>query len=162
MNKQIKYTLSDAFSILLNSCGSMTKELESIGNKFSVEILKCELVNDIYYRHVLLKLNSIAVVIATGKCSIHNQYLYSLLYNANTQPIGKFIFAENSNINRAKIKITEILATEANSPIITTELQKNYANAQQFWQRISKFTYQEETLILEEIILPEVGQFLNQ
>ena len=59
----LDYPNHPEFEELLNSCGSMTKQLEALGRHLSVTLLYEGVVGDHFHRYITLNLNQIPVVL---------------------------------------------------------------------------------------------------
>lgn len=156
----LTYPQHSEFEELLNSCGSMTKQLEALGHKLHVELI-AECINGEYFsRYTILRLNQQAVVIACSQALITDDFFYSLLANASTQPIGKFLFAANSLVVRnPNMVIESVNSKEILHQPLQQYLQQKYQPEQQFWSRKSCFEFETQQLSLVEIILPELDNF---
>lgn len=157
----LRYPSHPEFEELLNSCGSMTKQLESLHASLSVALINEGVVVNKFYRHTLLSLNQTNVVAACSLTTIQNSFFVKLLQNANNIPIGKFLFAKNSSVKRTQIEIKLVDITQISDTTLRKFLIQNYTNNQQFWQRHSIFQYQNEQMELIEIMLPELEHFFN-
>ena len=147
------------FEELLGSCGSMTKQLEEKGHHLSVTLLSEEYYLEYFRRYTILNLDNIPVVLACSQTDIKNKYFHHLLKNASTTPIGKFLFAKDSRVERSpdmEIKLIEINELENHPLIIKNLVSHKYQQSQRFWQRKSLFTYETESFELIEILLPEL------
>lgn len=155
----LAYPEHQEFEELLNSCGSMTKQLENLGRTLSVSLLH-EGVEDSYFRrYTILNLNQLPVVIACSSTALNNRFFTTLLQNANTTPIGKFLFASQSQVIRSQIEIELITAEQISLPHLKDFVQRKYQPSQPLWQRLSVFNYQQETMQLCEVMLPELELF---
>lgn len=160
----LNYPRHAGFEELLNSCGSMTKQLEALGHYLTVTLLAEEILNGNFKRYITLNLNEVPVVIACSHTATCNTFFYQLLKNASTTPIGKFLFSSQDNqVSRADNMLISQINTPGlmqQYPLIASRLAKHSYQAEQlFWQRQSVFTYYQEKLELIEIILPELGMF---
>lgn len=155
----LNYPEHPEFEELLNSCGSMTKQLENLGHTLNVDVLHEGIENDCFRRYTILKLNTTPVVIACSSTMISNSFFTNLLKNANTTPIGKFLFAPNSQVQRAQIDIQQIAINDIRQPHLQDFAQQKYQYQQHLWQRNSLFTCHHEIMELCEIILPELDKF---
>ena len=161
-NNQLEnYPLHDEFEEILNSCGSMTRNLEKLGHELTVNLLFEGIISGKYHRVVTLNLDVIPVVLACSTTDRSNEFFYQLLKNADITPIGKFLFAKHSGVERQEgmqlqlLKIVEIFEQK-----LCEQLKKyNYSPEQKFWLRQSIFNYADEKLYLSEIILPELDYF---
>lgn len=140
----------------------MTAQLENLGQQLTISLIHEEVSQQQFQRLITLNLNDIAVVAAFSYTGLNQRFFSQLLRNANTTPIGKFLFAnpskakrlDNMQIKQAKlqqiqtIKLQEML------------LASGYTPEQLFWQRSSIFSYQDEQLHLQEILLPELAKFI--
>ncbi|AUR52606.1 chorismate--pyruvate lyase family protein [Aquella oligotrophica] len=153
------YPKHSEFEELLSSCGSMTKQLEEKGHHLSVTLLSEAYHEEYFRRYTILNLDNIPVVVACSQTDIKNQYFHSLLKNASTTPIGKFLFAKDSKVKRESDMAIELVTINdlQDYPILTANLLSHkYQQSQQFWQRKSLFTYNSESFELIEILLPEL------
>lgn len=157
----LNYPSHPEFEELLNSCGSMTKQLESLHASLNVSLINEGVVDDKFYRHTILSLNQTNVVAACSLTAIQNSFFVTLLQNANNTPIGKFLFAKNNAVGRTQIEIKLVDITQISDITLRKFLNKNYINDQQFWQRHSIFQYQNEQMELIEIMLPELERFFD-
>ena len=156
----LTYPKQAEFEELLNSCGSMTKQLEDLGQRLSVELLHEGIEDNHFRRYSLLHLNQRAVVIACSSADIHAEFFSALLKNANTTPIGKFLFAPHSLVQRKpEMQIELVTINQIHEPQLKNYLQQHYQNNQEFWQRKSEFNYRDQRLNLIEILLPEFTDF---
>jgi chorismate-pyruvate lyase len=158
------YPSHPEFEELLNSCGSMTKQLEALGNKLSVTLLYEGVQDGQFWRQITLNLNNKPVVLALSNCSQKDLFFSTLLKNANITPIGKFLFAANSLVTRdADMQLDLVTRAQIEFTGLGDYLKvHNYQSEQLFWQRRSSFHYRDETLQLIEILLPELESFFNQ
>ncbi len=156
-----EYPNDPKFEELLTSCGSMTAQLKQLHYKFSVEVIEQNIVENIFFRISLLKLNDIPVIIAYSSCKISDQNFYNILLNAENKAIGYYLFSQNSQISRDSLDITHLQSFKTHLPRVTQYLINRYPNQQHFWQRTSLFSHKLETLKLTEIILPEITLFFN-
>lgn len=156
----LKYPEHPEFEELLNSCGSMTKQLEALGQSLTVELLHEGFESDHFRRYTILKLNGLPVVAACSSSHRFDTFFTDLLHNASTTPIGKFLFANGSNVVRDKIEITLLNQIEITKPYLKEFVQGRYQHNQQFWDRLSYFHYNNQQMELNEIILPEIEIFL--
>lgn len=151
------------FEELLNSCGSMTQQLENLGQQLSVKLIHEGVEDEYFCRYSLLHLNQRAVVIACSQACLSAEFFCKLLKNANVTPIGKFLFATGSQVRRDNnMDIRLITSAQISEPQLQQYLNKNYRVDQEFWQRTSQFNYGNEELNLIEIILPEFEEFFTQ
>ena len=157
----LQYPLHPEFEELLNSCGSMTRQLEALGQKLTVTLLQEYATAEERWRIITLNLNQRPVILAASHCALSAEFFCNLLKNASITPIGKFLFAANSPVTRDdNMQIASICHTEISSPPLSNFLHSlHYQSDQQFWQRQSVFNYADEQLFLTEIILPEVELF---
>jgi len=147
------------FEELLGSCGTMTKQLEEKGHHLTVTLLSEEYHGQYFRRYTILNLDNTPVVLACSQTDIKNQYFHSLLKNASTTPIGKFLFAKDSRVKRESDMLIELITINEllDYPLLTDNLLSHkYQQSQQFWQRKSLFTYNTESFVLIEILLPEL------
>ena len=149
------------FEELLNSCASMTYQLEALGHKLTVTLIQEGVNKNSFSRFIFLNLNQKPVIAAYSSCQLKDQYFVKLLQNANITPIGKFLFAPYSEVKREdNMQISFIKLEDISQQIIQTNLlQQNYQPQQQLWLRSSVFSYQNEKLYLDEFILPELDSF---
>lgn len=158
----LDYPDNNEFAELLNSCGSMTEQLKKLHYDFSVELLKTEIVDNKISRYTLLKLNNIPVIIAESSCLISDTVFYEIIKNADTTPIGKYLFAKNSHIIRSNVETTQIKSSDiTNSQIIQSFLLNNFSPLQFFWLRTSVFRHSQQQMNLNETILPNIYKFIN-
>lgn len=158
----LTYPKQAEFEELLNSCGSMTKQLEDLGQKLSVELLHEGIEDNYFCRYSLLRLNQRAVVIACSSADIHAEFFLALLKNANTTPIGKFLFATRSQVQRNEaMQIELVTINQIHEPQLKNYIQQHYQTNQEFWQRKSEFNYRDQRLNLIEILLPEFTDFFS-
>jgi chorismate-pyruvate lyase len=158
---QQTYPSHPEFEELLNSCGSMTAQLESLGHHLQVNLLTEGCEANCYYRYSLLALDQVPVVLAVSYSA--DPYFMQLLAQANTTPIGKFLFAPDSQVYRDPqmhcqlLSLTQVTPTKLQPYLIAAK----YAPNQQFWQRTSRFHYHAQTLCLVEVILPNLEVFFT-
>lgn len=158
----LDYPDNNEFAELLNSCGSMTEQLKRLHYDFSVELLKTEIVDNKILRYTLLKLNNTPVIIAESSCLITDDIFFEIIKNADTTPIGKYLFAPNSEITRTNIEIDQIKISDLNNKQTTQKyILNNYASSQQLWQRNSMFFHNMQKMSLVEIILPNICNFFK-
>lgn len=158
----LTYPQQAEFEELLNSCGSMTKQLEDLGQLLKVELLHEGIEDNYFRRYSLLRLNQRAVVIACSSADIHAEFFSTLLKNANTTPIGKFLFASQSQVHRnPEMQIELVTIKQIHEPHLQNYLRQHYQACQEFWQRKSEFNYREQRLNLIEILLPEFTDFFS-
>lgn len=150
------------FEELLNSCGSMTQQLENLGKQLSVKLIHEGIEGEYFCRYSLLHLNNRAVVIACSQAHLSAEFFCQLLKNANVIPIGKFLFAAGSQVQRNNAMDIKLVSSAQISKLqLQQYLNQNYRNNQEFWQRTSQFNYRNEQLNLIEIILPEFEEFFS-
>ncbi len=141
----------------------MTKQLESLGTKLSVTLLAEIEEKDYFRRCITLNLNNTPVVVASSQTLIRYSFFYELLKNASTTPIGTFLFAADSQVQRQadmQLKLVTVNDLHHLPQIIQNLGQHSYQAQQTFWQRTSIFTYHdEEQFELIEILLPELELF---
>ncbi len=159
----LEYPNHPEFEELLNSCGSMTKQLEALGRHLSVTLLYEGIVDNCFHRYITLNLNQTPVVLACSNALLEHEFFAKLLQNANTTPIGKFLFANGSAVTRdSNMELDLIHSTIINDPRLQNYFQQHkYQLEQLFWQRKSIFHYQNQRLNLIEIILPELERFFE-
>jgi chorismate-pyruvate lyase len=159
----LEYPNHPEFEELLNSCGSMTKQLEALGRHLSVTLLYEGVIENCFHRYITLNLNQIPVVLACSNALIEHDFFAKLLQNANTTPIGKFLFASGSTVARdSSMELDLIHSTIINDPRLQDYFQQHkYQLEQLFWQRKSIFRCQNQQLSLIEIILPELEEFFQ-
>lgn len=153
------------FEELLNSCGSMTRQLENLGHRLSVTLLAEHETNDYFQRYTTLNLNNTPVVVACSQTLNTNNFFHNLLRNANTTPIGKFLFANQFVKRQADMQIKQVTINHfSHHPIITANILRcKYQPNQIFWQRKSIFEYLDnEQFELIEVLLPELELFFNR
>ncbi|MDD3266778.1 MAG: hypothetical protein PHC75_06335 [Burkholderiales bacterium] len=156
------YPNHKAFEELLNSCGSMTRQLETIGHKLTVKLLKEGLIEDNFCRYTLLKLDNNPVILALSYTKNNNLTFIEILKNANNIPIGKFLFAKSSGISRDSLVISKITLDELSDSLISNYLKTHYHDKQEMFSRKSEFiSVQNEKMILIEIILPELKKLFK-
>lgn len=155
----LAYPEHQEFEELLNSCGSMTKQLENLGRTLSVSLLHEGVEDNYFRRYTILNLNQLPVVIACSSTALNNRFFTTLLQNANTTPIGKFLFASQSQVIRSQIEIELIMAEQISLPHLQDFIQRKYRPSQPLWQRLSVLNYQQETMQLCEVMLPELELF---
>lgn len=157
----LAYPNHPEFEELLNSCGSMTRQLEDLGQKLSVTLLHTGTEGNYFCRYTTLNLNNKSVVIACSSAKITDIFFVNLLKKASTTPIGKYLFAPGSEVKRQdNMHLKLINISQISQSIIIENLAKNhYQTKQQFWQRTSFFEYQLQRLRLIEILLPELDSF---
>lgn len=159
----LTYPKQAEFEELLNSCGSMTKQLEDLGQKLSVELLHEGIEDNHFRRYSLLHLNQRAVVIACSSADVNAEFFSTLLKNANTTPIGKFLFAPHSLVQRKpEMQIELVTIKQIHEPHLQDYLRQHYQTDQEFWLRKSEFNYREQRLNLIEILLPEFTDFFSE
>lgn len=148
------------FEELLNSCGSMTQQLENLGQQLSVKLIHEGIEGEYFCRYSLLHLNQRAVVIACSQANLSAEFFCQLLRNANVTPIGKFLFARGSQVQRNnEMDIKLVSSAQISEPQLQQYLNQNYRTNQEFWQRTSQFNYRDQRLNLIEILLPEFTDF---
>lgn len=159
----LDYPNHPEFEELLNSCGSMTKQLEALGRHLSVTLLYEGIIENQFYRYITLNLNQIPVVLACSNALLEHEFFTQLLQNANTTPIGKFLFASGSAVTRdSNMELDLIDSAIINDPRLQNYFQSHkYQLKQLFWQRKSIFHCQNQQLNLIEIILPELEGFFE-
>ncbi len=158
----LDYPDNNEFAELLNSCGSMTEQLKKLHYDFSVELLKTEISDNKISRYTLLKLNNTPVIIAESSCLITDDIFFEIIKNADTTPIGKYLFAKNSQIIRSNVEITQIKSHGiTNAQIIQSFILKNFSPSQLFWLRTSVFRHSQQQMNLNETILPNIYKFIN-
>lgn len=157
----LQYPLHPEFEELLNSCGSMTRQLEELGQKLTVTLLQENVTDNQRWRIITLNLNACPVIVAASHCDINAGFFENLLKNAAITPIGKFLFAKDSPVTRAdNMSILSVNAAQINISTLRSYLNTHgYQPDQLFWQRQSQFNYRDQSLFLTEIILPEVELF---
>ncbi|MEN9946009.1 MAG: hypothetical protein RLZZ293_395 [Pseudomonadota bacterium] len=159
----LNYPKHDGFEELLNSCGSMTSQLENLGHQLSITLIS-EIHTEKYFeRYISLNLDQVPVILACSRSKISNEFFYTLLKNAHVTPIGKFLFAPHSQVKRLphmEIKQIDALML-SNLPILKQYLTNKYHSQQQFWLRNSQFSYLTQQLDVIEIILPQVNLFFS-
>lgn len=139
----------------------MTKQLESLGHKLTVDLIYDGFLAEDFCRNSILKLDQQPVVAASSIALKNNPFFIELLQKANSIPIGKFLFAENSMVLRDKIT-TKFINNISHLPqSLVIFLRNNYTQKQSFWQRTSRFIYQEQEMHLIEIILPGLDLFFD-
>lgn len=159
-NSILQYPKHSEFEELLNSCGSMTKQLESLGHQLQVTLLQEGFEGAFWVRYTILSLNQQAVVIACSKAKTIDTFFCTLLQNANTQPIGKFLFAADSVVKRNQnMQITSVNCQQIAEQPLQKYLQNHYKSHQNFWLRDSYFELENQRLNLQEILLPELNSF---
>lgn len=158
----LHYPRHPQFEELLNSCGSMTSQLEELGQQLTVTLLQEGIINNERWRIITLNLNDCPVILASSHCSVNAEFFCNLLKNASVTPIGKFLFAPQSRVTRdLDMQLELISRNQSKTSNLYNYLEThNYCIDQQFWQRSSTFHYQRETLKLVEILLPELESFL--
>lgn len=154
------YPLHPEFEELLNSCGSMTKQLEALGSHLNVRLLHDGIEENCFRRYTILALNDMPVIAACSSTSLEHTFFAELLHNANTTPIGKFLFANNSVV-RDEVLITLENKSVIQKPHLKEFVDTHYLNEQSFWQRKSYFHYKEQHMELIEIVLPELESFFT-
>lgn len=148
------------FEELLNSCGSMTQQLENLGQQLSVKLIHEGIEGEYFCRYSLLHLNQRAVVIACSQAHLSAEFFCQLLRNANVTPIGKFLFARGSQVQRNnEMDIKLVSSAQISEPQLQQYLNQYYRTNQEFWQRTSQFNYRDQRLNLIEILLPEFTDF---
>lgn len=159
----LDYPNHPEFEELLNSCGSMTKQLEALGRHLSVTLLYEGIVGDHFHRYITLNLNQTPVVLACSNALLEHDFFTKLLQNANTTPIGKFLFANGSGVTRnSNMELDLIHSDIINDLRLQNYFQQHkYQPEQLFWQRKSIFHCQNQQLNLIEIILPELEKFFE-
>lgn len=156
------YPKHKAFEELLNSCGSMTRQLENMGHTLTVELIKEGIIGDYFCRYTILKLDNTPVIFALSHSKLNSHKFINILKNANNIPIGRFLFAKDSQIVRNKIAISKVFINNVSDIIIKTYLETNYNHEQVIFSRESEFISAEnEKMILVEIILPEFKKFFK-
>jgi chorismate-pyruvate lyase len=159
----LTYPQQAEFEELLNSCGSMTKQLEDLGQQLRVELLHEGIEDNYFRRYSLLHLNQRAVVIACSSTDVSAEFFSALLKNANTTPIGKFLFASQSQVQRnPEMQIELVTIKQVHEPHLQDYLRQHYQTDQEFWQRKSEFNYRDQRLNLIEILLPEFTDFFSE
>lgn len=151
------------FSQLLNFSGSMTQQLEALG-QLSVNLLTEDIEQAYFRRYSILQLNNRAVIASCSSTLLTHEVFCQLLSNANTIPIGKFLFAPQTLIQRQNDMLIEpIVLGQIAYPTLAAYFKRhNYDKQQPLWQRKSTFTYQHERLDVTEILLPELKNFFAQ
>jgi len=161
----LSYPKHPEFEELLNSCGSMTRQLEDLGHKLSVTLLAECSENNNFRRYTTLNLNNTPVVVACSQTLIKNQFFYNLLKNASTTPIGKFLFSNNQvrRLENMKIELVNQKHFQQHKIIINNIILHKYRLDQTFWQRTSIFRHSKnEQFELIEILLPELELFFGK
>lgn len=152
------YPLHPEFDELLNSCGSMTKQLEALGGHLSVKLLHEGIEENCFRRYTILSLNEIPVIAACSSTTLTSNFFIDVLKNARTTPIGKFLFATPAVI-RDEVLISLAPQADIIKPYLKEFVQTNYSIESAFWQRKSYFHYKQQAMELIEIILPELESF---
>lgn len=139
----------------------MTKQLEDLGQKLSIKLIKEGIEDNHFRRYTTLNLNNREVVAACSSVRLTYPFFTDILKNANTIPIGKFLFAPGSIVRRRNDMCLELIAKSQIKPQLLQDILTGlrYRDDQAFWQRTSVFEFQNETLDLIEIILPELDSF---
>ena len=156
------FSISPKLHELLHSYGSMTSQLEALGQEFSVSLIHEAQEGAYFRRYTYLNLNHKPVILACSSCLVQDVFFTQLLMHAKTIPIGKFLFASESAIQRLPNMQIHKLPLAA---IFPPQLQLILKNSQLFeppqsvWQRHSRFSYQTEQLEVIEILLPALEKF---
>lgn len=142
------------FMQLVSSTNSMTENLLHLGNDLRVKLIYDGVRDDKYCRDIILYLDNTPVIIASSTTNLDNQYFVNILKNANTTPIGKFLFNPKYNIAREDM---QVLAIDGAKPI---ELPYHYNPLDNgLFLRISRFTYANETFELKEVVLKSLKKY---
>jgi chorismate-pyruvate lyase len=156
-------SLNPAFMRLLHSRDSMTANLEALGQNLSISLVQQGDTLSETFRATVLNLNQKAVITAYSSCSLKHKFFSTLLKNAATTPLGKFLFAADSAIKRNHgMQILAHSLSQLPVPLLSSFLcTSGFSQQQQFWVRYSTFSYATESLQLIEVILPQLNNLLN-
>lgn len=161
----------------LNYSGSTTKLFKSTTYNYKIEVLSSEVKemskdssgihNNNFQRIVVIYLDNIPIMIALSYTNCSCQKFFSILQEADTKPIGEFLFVAHSGIKRAKMKIYQIKIKNIQNNVIRDYiLQLPLPNNYAIYERKSRFTYHKdkktEKMFLIEYMLPGLEKFLNK
>ena len=128
---------------------SLTKGLEMLGNKFSVELLflgETEMPAHDFSRQVYLKLDDVPVIWAESLCDLQSGFWRDYL-NCGQQSLGRKLFSGEAIIER--------------TPFTYQMFPQTHQKLMPLIARRSVFNYNDEKLYLTEFYLPELLTFVN-
>jgi chorismate-pyruvate lyase len=100
---------------------SMTKQLESLDNNLTVRVLYSGMEDSRNFKRVVsLSLKNKPVIIGVSQANIGSPYFVDLLKNSAAKPIGKILFAKDSEVKRDRNMQVE----EVNLGYISDKLTK--------------------------------------
>ncbi|NNM60311.1 MAG: hypothetical protein HKM04_10930 [Legionellales bacterium] len=151
------------FSQFLYSQTSMTKQLEDLNSKLTVEILYSKMEGHRNFdRIVSLKLQNKPVIVGVSQANRDNPYFVDLLKDASTKPIGKILFSKDSGVTRDPNMRVEKINLSAISDVIVRTYMMNlgYSNQDVIYKRTSIFHKDKESMQVIEYVLPSIHNWL--
>lgn len=161
-----------ALAAWLTETGPLTAKLLKTGRPFTVTVLEQGLnigLDDevthlglqakqaLYARHVALKLDAIPVIVARSLTRLDCPFFRQTVLNRGSRSLGLTLFNRDYTIMRQALSLHEI---DPNHPLFSTLARPNDPyRATHYPLRRSRFIWQNEILLLYEILLPALQGF---
>jgi chorismate-pyruvate lyase len=133
--------------------GSTTAKFKEISSKYELKIIYTKQEQEHFERLVLIVVDDIPVMFGLSKTALNNNHFKQILSNVEPQPIGNKLFAPHNKIRRKNMTIKQITPHTVENIHINQHFSDNQIK-QAIYYRESNFNYENETMLLEEYVLP--------
>lgn len=150
-------------SDVIGNKDSAISQDRTLDEHYSLKILSSGLSGDNYVRVSSVSLDDLVVIAAISETSLKNKTFVNILKNSGTKPISNSLFNLSPVFNRkGNFKISNIKVESIENDTVHNYLKSlGYKDSKHLIERVSTFTYHNETMKLVEYILPSAEDYTN-
>ncbi len=141
--------------------GSTTKAFKFLTDDYKLDILYSGFEGDLFKRTIVIKLDDVAVMVATSETKNSDSLFLDILQNANTTPIGVKLFSPQYGIKRGDMVVTKRTIAAIDDQIVLNYIKKLEIKEDLYF-RTSIFSCDKQNMELKEYILPGLEQIINK
>lgn len=145
----------------LQDPSSTTGYFQSLSKNYKLDILHHGRQEDSFWRIVAIYLDNIPVMIGVSSTQVWHHTFLEILENAAHIPIGTRLFKAGAEITRTNMQIGEINCAAITNNTVTTFLHKLDGIGTEIYLRQSDFVHKNETMHLDEYVLPGLIQLVT-
>lgn len=148
-------------SNVIGNKNSATGPDRTLNEHYSLKILSSGVSGNNYIRVSSVSLDDLVVIAAVSETSLNNKTFVDILKNSGTKPIGNSlfhlspVFAHKGQFKTSSVKVGDI----ANNNVHNYLRSLGYKDSKHVVERVSTFTYRNETMKLIEYILPSAEDY---
>lgn len=141
--------------------GSTTKAFKLFSSDYSLDILFSGFADELFKRIVVIKLDSIPVMVASSTTKPTDLLFLDILQNSATRPIGVRLFGDDSGISRGEMIVNKTTTAYVTDPIVLEYLEHIVPNGELYFRQ-SIFSYEDEQMRLDEYVLPGLEYIIDK